>query len=60
MIIEMDVFKFGFVRCGISLFKSMSIGIAQGSPLSPAIADLVLRCVEDVSLDGFINAERLL
>jgi len=53
-----DVFEHGFVRCGTSLFRALGCGIAQGSPLSPALADMTLMNVECINVERFLGAER--
>ena len=55
--IQFDLF-YGFYRFGKTLLKS-KVGLTQGSPLSPAIADLVLQCIETKNASSFMVESRI-
>ena len=44
--------EFGYSRFGATLL-SFDVGITQGSPLSPGLADMVLQAVENKNLRTF-------
>ena len=56
--IQLDLF-YGSYRFGKTLLKS-KVGLTQGSPLSPAIADLVLQCIETKNASSFTLESRIL
>lgn len=47
--------KYGYMRLGTSLCISQNVGIPQGSPLSPGIAEMVLATTEAKNKNVFIS-----
>ena len=52
--VEFDL-AYGFLRLGLTLIATLDIGITQGSPLSPGLADLVLMVIEARNMTVFIS-----
>ena len=46
--------KFGYVRYGCSLLIMLLVGLTQGSPLSPGVADIVMVVVDSNNEKVFI------
>ena len=47
-LIEFDL-KCGYIYFGCILFVNKVVGVTQGSPVSPGIADMVLSVIEEVN-----------
>ena len=57
VLVSFDVQHCGFCRFGMTMLRSGTVGIAQGSPVSPALASLTMSYCEVMNMRRFMFAE---